>query len=48
MWSEHFPVVVAAVEALLDPAFNLRGVQTTDESVAPLVVVSGSVARAAG
>jgi hypothetical protein len=43
---EYFPVVVAAVEALLDPAFNLRGVQTTDENVAPLLIVNGPVARA--
>ena len=40
---EHFPVVVAAVEALADPAFNLRGVQTTDENVAPLILLSGPV-----
>ena len=37
----HFPFVVAAMSAILDPAFNLRGVQTTDENVAPLIVVSG-------
>lgn len=43
---EHFPVVIAAVEAILDPAFNLRGVQTTDENVAPLVVINGPLARA--
>ena len=40
----HFPVVLAATRALLDPAFNLRGVQTTDENVAPLLVVSGPLA----
>ncbi len=40
---EYFPVVLAAVRALLDPAFNLRGVQTTDENIAPLLVVSGPV-----
>jgi hypothetical protein len=38
---EYFPVVLAAVEAILDPSFNLRGVQTTDENVTPLVIVSG-------
>jgi len=43
---EYLPVVLAAVEAVLDPAFNLRGVQTTDENVAPLLVVNGPVARA--
>lgn len=37
----HFPFVLAAVEAVLDPAFNLRGVQTTDENVAPLLLLSG-------
>ena len=37
----HFPFVLAALEAVLDPAFNLRGVQTTDENVAPLL--AGSV-----
>ena len=40
----HFPVVLAAVAALAEPEFNLRGVQTTDENVTPLVVVSGPVA----
>jgi hypothetical protein len=44
----HFPVVLAAVQAILDPAFNLRGVQTTDENVAPLLVVNGPVARRLG
>lgn len=42
---EYLPVVLAAVEAMLEPAFNMRGVQTTDENVAPLVVVGGPVAR---
>lgn len=44
----HFAVLVAAVEAVADPAFNLRGVQTTDENVAPLVIVSGPAVRTAG
>lgn len=43
---EHFPVVLAAVEGILDPAFNLRGVQTTDENVAPLLIVNGPISRA--
>lgn len=42
---EYLPVVLAAVECLLDPAFNLRGVQTTDENVTPLLVVNGPVAQ---
>jgi len=41
-------VVVAAVEAILDPAFNLCGVQTTDENVAPLLLINGPVAPALG
>ena len=45
---EHLPVVLAAVRAIADPAFNLRGVQTTDENVTPLVVVCGPAARALG
>ena len=44
----YFPVVLAAVQAILDPAFNLRGVQTTDENVAPLIVVNGPIARRIG
>ncbi len=44
----YFPVVLAAVEALLDPAFNLDGVQTTDENVAPLLVVSGPITERIG
>jgi hypothetical protein len=42
---EYLPVVLAAVECLLDPAFNLRGVQTTDENVTPLLIVNGPIAR---
>jgi len=42
---EYLPVVLAAVECLLDLAFNLRGVQTTDENVTPLLIVNGPVAR---
>ncbi len=43
-----FPVIVAAVHAMLDPAFNLYGVQATTHPVAPLVIVSGPAARAIG
>ncbi|MBU2534100.1 MAG: hypothetical protein KKB37_15270 [Alphaproteobacteria bacterium] len=42
---EYFPVVLAAVEAVLDPAFNMNGVQTTDENVAPMIIVNGPIAR---
>jgi hypothetical protein len=42
---EYLPVVLAAVECLLDVAFNMRGVQTTDENVTPLLVVNGPLTR---
>jgi hypothetical protein len=45
-YPEHFPVVVAAIEALLDDRFNLHGVQCTTHVVAPLIVVNGPVAKA--
>jgi hypothetical protein len=43
-----FPVIVAAVQAMLDPAFNLYGVQATTHPVAPLLIVSGPRAGAIG
>ncbi|MFQ5520364.1 MAG: hypothetical protein ACE5FK_03100, partial [Candidatus Methylomirabilia bacterium] len=46
--AEYFPVVVAAVEAMLDPAFNLYGVQATTHPVAPLLIVNGPYAGAIG
>lgn len=44
--ADYFPVVLAAAEAVLDPAFNLRGLQTTDENAAPLIVVNGPITSA--
>jgi hypothetical protein len=41
----HMPVVLAAAEALLEAEFNLRGVQTTDENVTPLLMLSGRLAK---
>ncbi len=35
------PLVAAAVDALVDPAFNLLGVQATTGAAAPLVMVAG-------
>src|SRR5438445_5926143 len=45
---EYLPVVLAAVEAMLDDAFNLNGVQATTHPCAPLTIVSGPVARRIG
>ncbi|MPZ24866.1 MAG: hypothetical protein GEV12_00050 [Micromonosporaceae bacterium] len=38
---EALPVVVAALDAVLDPVFELAAVQLTTNACAPLVVVSG-------
>lgn len=40
----YFPVVIAAVEALLDPAFGLQGVIATTHVSTPLLIVSGPLA----
>jgi hypothetical protein len=45
---EYFPVVLAAVEAIADPAFNLYGVQATTNPAAPLIVVNGPIGRELG
>ena len=44
----YFPIIVAAVEAMLDPIFNLYGVQATTHPVAPLVVVNGAYGKSIG
>ncbi|MEM7252068.1 MAG: hypothetical protein AAF493_11630 [Pseudomonadota bacterium] len=41
--ASHMAVLLPAVEALAEPDFYLNGVQTTDENVAPLMVVNGPV-----
>jgi len=45
---EYFPVILAAIEALADPLFNLDSVQATTHPVAPLLVVNGPIAREIG
>src|SRR3982751_310958 len=39
--SEYVPIVIAAVEAMLEEKFNLNGVQTTTHACAPLCLVRG-------
>ena len=41
---EYFPILVAAVDALADPLFNLLGVATTTGSATPIYIVSGPIA----
>jgi hypothetical protein len=45
---EHLPIIVTALEAMLEPGFNLDGVQTTTHPVAPLVIVHGDAVRRLG
>jgi hypothetical protein len=45
--ADSFPLVLAALEALTAPEFNLLGVQTTTSGVAPLLVVSGPASAGA-
>jgi hypothetical protein len=46
--AEALGIVIAALEAMGDPAFNLLGIGTTTGSATPAVVVSGPVRRRAG
>jgi peroxiredoxin len=45
---EYFPVVVAAVEAALDPAFNLNGQAVTTQPVGQLVILNGPARQSLG
>jgi hypothetical protein len=45
---EYLPVVVTALEAMLDPAFELLRVQATTAGPAPLAIVSGPVVKRLG
>jgi hypothetical protein len=45
---DHFPVVVAAVQAVSDPVFDLTEVQATTHCLAPLVLVNGPARHACG
>ena len=45
---EYFPVIVAAVDAMGDPAFNLYAIQATTHPCAPLLIVNGPIREALG
>jgi len=45
---EYLPVVVAAVDAISDPSFNLYGAQATTHPCAPLIIVNGPIRKALG
>jgi hypothetical protein len=40
---EYRPVVIAAIRAVTQPRFNLLGIQTTTNPVAPVLVVNGPI-----
>ena len=45
---EYLRLVIAAVEAVADPSFNLQGIQATTNSATPWIIVSGPLARELG
>lgn len=45
---DYFPVVLASVKAVLQPQFNVGSITTTTGGAAPVVIVSGPVARKLG
>ncbi|MBI2910146.1 MAG: hypothetical protein HYX92_21095 [Chloroflexi bacterium] len=42
---EYLPVVIAAVQAIVEEGFNLYGIQTTTNPITPLFLVNGPVAK---
>ncbi len=42
---EHLPVLIAAVEAIVDPKFNLRGVATSTGPHTPMLIINGPIAK---
>ena len=42
---EYFPIVVAAVEAILEPSHALSGTQTTTHMNEPLIIVNGPISK---
>ena len=45
---EHFPVVLAAVDAISDPAYNLHAISVSTMGAATLTVVNGPITRDLG
>lgn len=45
---EYFPLILIAVEAMCEEAFNLYGIQATTHPVAPLMIFNGPVVKALG
>ncbi len=45
---QYFPVVLAALEAMMEPDFNLLAVQATTELASTLLIVNGPIAQRLG
>ena len=45
---EYMPVLIAAVEAITEPGFNIHGLQTTTNPVSPLLVINGPIRNTIG
>lgn len=45
---EYMPVIIGAMQAILDEQLNMNGVQTTIHGAAPLVIVNGPYAKKIG
>ena len=41
----YMPVIITSIEAMLDPKFNLVGLQATTNPAAPLIIVNGPLAQ---
>ena len=45
---EYMPVLIAAVQAITEPSFNIHGLQTTTNPVSPLLIVNGPARETIG
>ena len=45
---EYMPVLIAAVQAITEPSFNIHGLQPTTNPVSPLLIVNGPVRETIG
>ena len=45
---EYMPVLIAAVQAITEPKFNIHGLQTTTNPVSPLLIINGPVREQIG
>lgn len=44
----YLPVLIAVVEAIADPQFNLHGIQATTNPVGPLTIINGPIRKELG